>query len=57
MVQVPGIPKAESDECHKIQALRARLKQNYGDTFLSGKSVFPQKGAWTIRLGQDTTEP
>ena len=38
---VPGKAKAESDECQKIQALRARLKQKYGDTFLSGKPVFP----------------
>ena len=36
MVQVPGKAKAESDECPKIWALRARLKQKYGDTFFSG---------------------
>ena len=41
VVQVPGKAKAESDECPKIQALRARLKQNYDDTFFSGKRVFP----------------
>ena len=41
VVQVPGQAKAESDECPKIQALRARLKQKYGDTFFSGKPVFP----------------
>ena len=41
VVQVPGEAKAESYECPKIQALRARLKQKYGDTFLSGKPVFP----------------
>ena len=41
VVQVPGKAKAESDECPKIQALRARLKQKYGDTFFSGKPVFP----------------
>ena len=40
-LQVPGKAKAESDECPKIQALRARLKQKYGDTFFSGKPVFP----------------
>ena len=40
VVQVPGKAKAESDECPKIQALRARLKQKYGDTFFSGKPVF-----------------
>ena len=39
--QVPGKPKPESDNCPKIQALRARLKQMYGDTFFSGKPVFP----------------
>ena len=39
--QVPGKAKAESDDCLKIQALRARLKQKYGETFFSGKSVFP----------------
>ena len=37
VVQVPGKAKAEFDECPKIQALRARLKQKYGDTFFSGK--------------------
>ena len=31
VVQVPGKAKAESDDCPKIQALRARLKQKYGD--------------------------
>ena len=41
VVQLPGKAKAESDECPKIQALRARVKQNYGDTFFSGKTVFP----------------
>ena len=41
VVQVPGKAKAESDDCRKIQALRARLKQKYGDTFFSGKPVFP----------------
>ena len=41
VVQVPGKAKAESDECPKIQALRGRLKQKYGDTFFSGKPVFP----------------
>ena len=43
MVQVPGKAKAESDDCPKIQALRARLKQKYGDTFFSGKPVFPHR--------------
>ena len=38
---MPGKAKAESDECPKIQALRARLKQKYGDTFFSGPPVFP----------------
>ena len=51
VVQVPG--KA------KIQALRARLKQKYGDTFFSGKPVFPppvrgRYGEDKIRLKQDT---
>ena len=41
VVQVPGKAKAESDECRKIQALRARLKQKYGETFFGGKPVFP----------------
>ena len=41
VVQVPGKGKAEFDECSKIQALRARLKQKYGDAFFSGKPVFP----------------
>ena len=48
VVQVPGKAKAESDECPKIQALRARLKQKYGDTFFNGKPVFPPPGAWTV---------
>ena len=41
VVQVPGKAKPECDECPKIQALRTRLKQKYGDTFFSGKLVFP----------------
>ena len=40
MVQVPSKAKADSDESPKIRALRARLKQEYGDTFFSGKPVF-----------------
>ena len=38
---MPGKAKAESDEFPEIQALRAKLKQKYGDTFFSGKPVFP----------------
>ena len=58
MVQVPGKAKAESDECPTIQALRARLKQKYGDTFFSGKPVFPPPvrgpyGEAKIRLKPD----
>ena len=58
VVQVPGKAKAESDECPKIQALRARLKQKYGDTFFSGKPVFPPAvrgpyGEAKIRLKPD----
>ena len=41
VVQVPSKAKAESDECRKIQPLRARLKEKCGDTFFSGKPVFP----------------
>ena len=41
VVHVPGKAKAESDECPKIQALSARLKQKYQDTVFSGKTVFP----------------
>ena len=33
VVQVSRKAKAQSEECHKIQALRARLEQKYGDTF------------------------
>ena len=40
VVQVPGKAKAESNECPKIRALRARMEQKYGDTFFSGKPVF-----------------
>ena len=58
VVQVPGNAKAESDECPKIQALRAWLKQKYGDTFFSGKPVFPPPvrgpyGEAKIRLKPD----
>ena len=58
MVQVPGKAKAESNECPKIQALRARLKQKYGETFFSGKPVFPPPvrgpyGEAKIRLKPD----
>ena len=56
VVQVRG--KAESDECPKIQALRTRLKQRYGETFFSGKPVFPPPvrgpyGEAKIRLKRD----
>ena len=59
VVQVPGKAKAESDECSKIQALRSRLKQKYGDTFFSGKPVFPSPvrgpyGEVKIRLKPDS---
>ena len=55
---MPGKAKAESDDCPKIQALRARLKQKYGETFFSGKPVFPPPvrgpyGEAKIRLKQD----
>ena len=58
VVQVPGKAKAESDECPKVQALRARLKQKYGETFFSGKPVFPPPvrgpyGEAKIRLKPD----
>ena len=58
VVQVPSRAKSESDECFKIQTLRARLKQKYGDTFVSGKPVFPPpvRGPWgeaQIRLKPD----
>ena len=58
VVQVPSKAKAESHECPKIQALRARLKQKYGDTFFSGKPVFPPPVPWVhseakIRLKPD----
>ena len=58
VVQVPGKAKAESDECPNIQALRARMKQKYVDTFFSGKPVFPPRmrgpyGEAKIRLKQD----
>ena len=57
VVQVPGKAKAES-KCPKIQALSARLKQKYGDTFFSGKPVFPPPvrrpyGEAKIRLKPD----
>ena len=55
---MPGNAKAESDECPKIQALRARLKRKQGDTFFSGKPVFPPLvcglfGEAKIRLKRD----
>ena len=58
VVPVPGKAKAESNECPKIQALRARLKQKYGDIFFSGKPVFPPTvrgpyGEAKIRLKPD----
>ena len=58
VVEVPSKAKAESDECPKIQALRARLKQKYGDTFFSGKLVLPPPvrgpyGEAEIRLRPD----
>ena len=58
VVQVPGKARAESDECRKIQALRAKLKQKYGETFFRGKPVFPPPvrgpyGEAKIRLKPD----
>ena len=58
VVQVPGKAKPDSEECSKTQALRARLKQKYGDTFFSGKPVFPPPirgpyGEAKIRLKAD----
>ena len=58
VVQVPGKAKAESDECSKIQAWRAKLKQQYADTFFSGTPVFlpPVRGRYAearIRLKPD----
>ena len=58
VVQVPGEAKAESDECPKIQALGARLKQKSFDTFFNGKPVFPPPvrgpyGEAKIRLKPD----
>ena len=40
----------------RSRPLRARLKQKYGDTFFSGKPVFPPPVRWTVWRGQDTTE-
>ena len=40
LVQVPGKAKAESDDCPKIQTLRARLKQKYAPMILA--AVFSQ---------------
>ena len=58
VVQVPGKAKAESEECPKIQALRARLNHKYADTFFSGKPLFPPPvrgpyGGAKIRLKPD----
>ena len=58
VVQVPGKARAESDECPKVQALRARLKRKYGGTFFSGKPLFPPPvrgpyGEAKIRLKPD----
>ena len=58
VVQVPGKAKAQSNECPKIQAVRSSLKQKYGDTFFSGKAVFPPpvpgpNGEAKIRLKPD----
>ena len=58
LVQVPEEAKAESDNCLKIKALRARLKHKYGKTFFSGKPEFPTPvrgpyGEAKIQLRQD----
>ena len=58
VVHVPEKAKAESDECAKIQALRARLEEKYGSTFFSAKPVLPQPvcgpyGEANIRLKPD----
>ena len=55
---MPGKAKAESEDCPKIQALRARRKQKYGDAFFSGEPVLPAPvrgpyGEAKIRLKPD----
>ena len=55
---MPGKAKAESDECPTIQAMSARLKQKYGETFFSRKPEFPPPvagpyGEAKIRLKPD----
>ena len=41
VVQVLGKAKAQSDECSKIRAFRARRKQKCGDPFFSRNPAFP----------------
>ena len=41
VAQMPRKAKAEFDELHKVQALRASLKGKYGSTFFSEKPAFP----------------
>ena len=55
---MPGKAKAQSDACPKIRALSARLEQKYGDTFFTGKPLFPPPvrapyGEAQIRLKPD----
>ena len=59
VVRVRGKAKAETDECPKIHALRARRKNEYCETFFSGKPVFPPplRGPYSevkIRLKPDS---
>jgi len=41
VVQVPPETKTQAEECSKIQAMRARLKEKYAASFFSGKPIFP----------------
>ena len=56
VVKVPGKAKAESNECLKFQALRARLKHKVSGHLLQWKACVPLNRAWTVWGGQDTTE-
>ena len=56
VVQVPGKAKAESDDCPKIQALRASAEAEVWGYLLQRKACVSPTGTWTVWRGQDTTE-
>ena len=57
VVRVPGKGRAESAESCWILALGARLKEKYGDTFFTGRPLFPSPGCGPYGEAKIRLEP